>query len=73
VSVYGLQDEEEIRERVSRIRHGLGLTGIGDARWLVRNESRRGNAATDRAAARVLHHHTEFATIFGALSPKGTN
>src|SRR5271167_2144871 len=30
VSVYGLQDGETIRDRLSRIRHGLGLTAIGD-------------------------------------------
>src|SRR5271155_4221277 len=56
VSLYGRQEEEEVREKVSRIRHGLGLTGIGDARGLVCKRSCRGSAAINRAAAHVLHH-----------------
>ncbi len=41
---------------VSRVRHGLVLTCVGDAGPLTYKKSRRGNAAIDRAAAHVLRH-----------------
>jgi aminopeptidase-like protein len=42
--------------RVSRIKHGLVLTGIGDSGALTYKRSRRGDAEIDRAAAHVLRH-----------------
>lgn len=44
------------REQVGRIRHGLVLTGIGDAGGFHYKKSRRGDAEIDRAAAHVLRH-----------------
>ena len=44
------------RETVGRIRHGLVLTGIGDAGGFHYKKSRRGNAEIDQAAAHVLRH-----------------
>ena len=41
---------------VSRIRHGLVLTGVGDAGPLTYKRSRRGGAEIDRAAEHVLTH-----------------
>jgi len=43
-------------EKISRIRHGLVLTGLGDNGKLHYKKSRRGDAEIDRAAAHVLHH-----------------
>ena len=43
-------------ERVSRIKHGLVLTGVGDAGNITYKKSRRGNAEIDRAMAHVLKH-----------------
>jgi aminopeptidase-like protein len=42
-------------EKISRIRHGLVLTGLGDSGKLHYKKSRRGDAEIDRAAAHVLH------------------
>jgi aminopeptidase-like protein len=42
-------------EKVSRIRHGLVLTGLGDSGKLHYKKSRRGDAEIDRATAHVLH------------------
>lgn len=43
-------------ERVSRIRHGLVLTCLGDSGAVHYKKSRRGDADIDRAAAHVLKH-----------------
>lgn len=43
-------------QRVSRIKHGLVLTGVGDAGNVTYKKSRRGNAVIDRAMAHVLKH-----------------
>ena len=45
--------------RVSRIKHGLVLTGVGDAGNITYKKSRRGNAEIDRAMAQVLRHSEE--------------
>ena len=42
--------------RVSRIRHGLVLSGVGDPGGFTYKRSRRGDAAVDRAVAHVLAH-----------------
>ena len=41
---------------VPRIRHGLVLTGVGDAGHFTYKRSRRGDADVDRAFAHVLRH-----------------
>lgn len=41
---------------VCRIKHGLVLTGVGDAGNVTYKKSRRGNADIDRAVAHVLKH-----------------
>ena len=43
----------------TRIRHGLVLTGIGDAGGFHYKQSRRGDAEIDQAMAHVLHHSGE--------------
>jgi aminopeptidase-like protein len=43
-------------EKISRIRHGMVLTGLGDSGKLHFKKSRRGDAEIDRAAAHVLRH-----------------
>ncbi|MDH5725133.1 MAG: DUF4910 domain-containing protein, partial [Nitrospira sp.] len=43
-------------QQVSRIKHGLVLTGVGDAGNVTYKKSRRGNADIDRAMAHVLKH-----------------
>jgi len=43
-------------ESTERIRHGLVLTGIGDAGAFHYKKSRRGNSEIDQAAAHVLRH-----------------
>lgn len=43
-------------ERLSRIKHGLVLTGVGDAGALHYKKSRRRNAEIDRIVAHVLQH-----------------
>jgi aminopeptidase-like protein len=58
------------REKVGRIRHGLVLTGIGDAGGFHYKKSRRGDAEIDRAAAHVLRHHGESHEIL-EFSPYG--
>jgi aminopeptidase-like protein len=42
------------RERLSRIAHGLVLTGVGDRGRITYKRSRRGDAEVDRAVAHVL-------------------
>lgn len=44
------------RETTGRIRHGLVLSGIGDAGGFNYKKSRRGDTEIDRAAAHVLRH-----------------
>ena len=43
-------------EKISGIRHGLVLTGLGDGGKLHYKKTRQGNVEIDRAAAHVLHH-----------------
>lgn len=43
-------------EMASRIKHGLVLTGVGDAGAITYKKSRQGNAEIDRAMAHVLKH-----------------
>jgi len=43
-------------DRVSRIKHGLVVTGVGDRGPLTYKRSRRGDAEVDRAVAHVLRH-----------------
>jgi aminopeptidase-like protein len=58
------------RETAGRIRHGLVLTGVGDAGGFHYKKSRRGNAEIDRAAVHVLRHHSKSAEIL-EFSPYG--
>jgi aminopeptidase-like protein len=50
-------------QRVSRIKHGLVLTGVGDAGNITYKKSRRGNTEIDRAMAHVLKHSGKAYTI----------
>jgi aminopeptidase-like protein len=43
-------------QQVSRIKHGLVLTGVGDAGPCTYKKSRRGDAEIDRAMAHLLKH-----------------
>ena len=47
------------RDRIAKIRHGLVLTGVGDAGPITYKRSRRGDAEIDRAMAHVLQHLSE--------------
>jgi aminopeptidase-like protein len=58
------------REAAGRIRHGLVLTGVGDAGGFHYKKSRRGNAEIDRAAEHILHHQSEPSEIL-EFSPYG--
>jgi aminopeptidase-like protein len=58
------------REDVKRIRHGLVLSGIGDAGGFHYKRSRRGDAEIDRAATLVLKHCGEPAELLD-FSPYG--
>lgn len=58
------------KEAVQRIRHGLVLSGIGNADSLHYKKSRRGNSEIDRAAAHVLAHLPQ-AGILLEFSPYG--
>ncbi len=58
------------RESVGRIRHGLVLTGIGDAGGFHYKKSRQGNAEIDQAVAQVLRHCGEACEIL-EFSPYG--
>lgn len=53
-----------------RIRHGLVLTGIGDAGGFHYKKSRRGNAEIDRAMSHILRHCGERAEVLD-FSPYG--
>ncbi len=44
------------QENVHRIKHGLVLTGVGDAGFITYKRSRQGNAEIDRATSHVLRH-----------------
>lgn len=44
------------QHRTDQIRHGLVLTGVGDAGGITYKRSRRGDALIDRTMAHVLHH-----------------
>jgi aminopeptidase-like protein len=57
-------------EKVSRIRHGLVLTGLGDHGRLNYKKSRQGNAEIDRAAAHVLQH-SSYEHLLLDFSPYG--
>jgi len=59
-SITWLAQNEQI---VSRIKHGLVLTGVGDAGNITYKKSRRGNAEIDRAMAHVLRHSGESHTV----------
>jgi aminopeptidase-like protein len=48
---------------VSRIKHGLVLTGVGDASNITYKKSRRGNSEIDQAMVHVLRHSGETYTI----------
>lgn len=50
-------------QAVSRIKHGLVLTGIGDAGNITYKKSRQGNAEIDRTMAHVLRHSGKSSTI----------
>jgi aminopeptidase-like protein len=43
-------------DKIANIKHGLVLTGVGDAGALHYKKSRKGTADVDRAAAHVLKH-----------------
>jgi aminopeptidase-like protein len=58
------------RENTGRVRHGLVLTGIGDAGAFHYKKSRRGDTEIDRAAAHVLQHCGESAELLD-FSPYG--
>ncbi len=58
------------RPNAERIRHGLVLTGIGDAGGFHYKKSRRGTADIDLAMAHVLHHCGESSEIV-EFSPYG--
>jgi aminopeptidase-like protein len=58
------------REVAKHIRHGLVLTGIGNAAGFHYKKSRRGDAEIDRAAVHVLHYHGNGAEVL-EFSPYG--
>jgi aminopeptidase-like protein len=60
----------ENRHHVDRIRHGLVLTGIGNAGGFHYKKSRRGDAEVDRAVTHVLRHQDELYEIL-EFSPYG--
>lgn len=57
-------------ESATRIRHGLVLTGVGDASGLHYKQSRRGDAEIDQAMAHALRHSGELSEIL-EFSPYG--
>jgi len=56
--------------KISRIHHGLVLTGIGDAGGFHYKKSRRGNAEIDQVVAHALRHQGEASEIL-EFSPYG--
>jgi aminopeptidase-like protein len=59
-SITWLARNEQI---VSRIKHGIVLTGVGDAGGITYKRSRQGDAEIDRAVAHVLKHSNDAHTI----------
>ena len=59
-SITWLAQNEQV---VSRVQHGLVLTGVGDAGNVTYKKSRQGNAEIDRAMAHVLKHSGETYTV----------
>ena len=59
-SITWLAQNEQI---VPRIRHGLVITGVGDAGNVTYKKSRQGNAEIDRAMTHVLRHSGEAHSI----------
>ena len=59
-SITWLAQNEQI---VPRIRHGLVITGVGDAGSVTYKKSRQGNAEIDRATTHVLRHSGEAHSI----------
>ncbi|MBL8038295.1 DUF4910 domain-containing protein [Nitrospira sp. CMX1] len=59
-SITWLAQNEQV---VPRIRHGLVITGVGDAGSVTYKKSRQDNAEIDRAMAHVLRHSGEAHTI----------
>ncbi|MDH5738835.1 MAG: DUF4910 domain-containing protein [Nitrospira sp.] len=59
-SITWLAQNEQL---VPCIKHGLVLTGVGDAGNITYKKSRQGNAEIDRAMAHVLRHSGEPSTI----------
>ncbi len=57
-------------DKIANIKHGLVLTGIGDAGTLHYKKSRKGTAEIDRAAAHVLKHSGQTHEIL-EFSPYG--
>lgn len=51
------------QQQVSRIKHGLVLTGVGDAGPCTYKKSRRGDAEIDRAMTHLLKHSEKAHTI----------
>ena len=51
------------QQQVSHIKHGLVLTGVGDAGPCTYKKSRRGDAEIDRAMAHLLKHSEKAHTI----------
>lgn len=66
-SITWLAQNEQI---VPRIRHGLVITGVGDAGSVTYKKSRQGNAEIDRAMTHVLRHSGEAHSIID-FSPYG--
>jgi len=66
-SITWLAQNEQL---VSRIRHGLVLTGVGDAGSVTYKKSRQGDTEVDRAMAHVLRHSGETHAIVD-FSPYG--
>jgi aminopeptidase-like protein len=50
-------------QSVSRIKHGLVLTGVGDAGGITYKRSRQGQAEIDRAVVHVLKHSKDAHTL----------
>lgn len=51
------------QQQVSRIKHGLVLSGVGDAGPCTYKKSRRGDAEIDRAMAHLLKHSEKAHTV----------
>jgi aminopeptidase-like protein len=58
------------QRNIGHIRHGLVLTGVGDASGFHYKKSRRGDAEIDQAMAHVLRHQGESSEILD-FSPYG--